>query len=114
MNHERFNAYRIMWIFVFFDLPTETAEERREASLFRKRLLKNGFGMFQYSIYTRHCPSAEHAEKHVAQVRKILPDKGSVVITQFTDRQFGAMVVHSGRQRIAPPEQNKYQQLQFF
>ncbi|HIE45510.1 MAG TPA: CRISPR-associated endonuclease Cas2, partial [Flavobacteriaceae bacterium] len=23
------NAYRIMWLFVFFDLPTETKKDRR-------------------------------------------------------------------------------------
>ncbi len=39
MKAERFNAYRIMWVLVLYDLPTETKENMRDANLFRKRLL---------------------------------------------------------------------------
>ena len=34
------NGYRIMWLFVFFDLPTETKKDRRNAALFRKKSVK--------------------------------------------------------------------------
>lgn len=51
------NAYRIMWIFVFFDLPTTTRKDRKNASLFRKNILKDGFTMMQFSVYNRHCAS---------------------------------------------------------
>ena len=47
----RLNAYKIMWLFVFFDLPTNTKTERKAASGFRKKLLKDGFTMMQYSVY---------------------------------------------------------------
>ena len=40
---DRFSEYRIMWVLVFFDLPTATAEDRRNYSRFRKALIKNGF-----------------------------------------------------------------------
>lgn len=39
MKQERLNAYRIMWLFVFFDLPTNTKKERRTAQQFRKKLI---------------------------------------------------------------------------
>ena len=53
MSHlSNLNAYRIMWVLVFFDLPTETKKQRKAAAGFRKDLLKDGFTMFQYSIYT--------------------------------------------------------------
>jgi CRISPR/Cas system-associated protein endoribonuclease Cas2 len=45
------NKYRIMWLFVFFDLPTETKKDRRNAQQFRKNLLKDGFTMMQFSVY---------------------------------------------------------------
>ena len=35
---DRFSEYRIMWLLVFFDLPTDTKKERKAASDFRKRL----------------------------------------------------------------------------
>ncbi len=46
MRFERLNAYRIMWVFVMFDLPTETKMERKQYALFRKKILKDGFQMF--------------------------------------------------------------------
>ena len=45
------NGYRIMWLFVFFDLPTETKKDRRNSSGFRNSLLKDGFSMMKYSVY---------------------------------------------------------------
>ena len=39
------NGYRIMWLFVFFDLPTETKKDKKNASGFRNNLLKDGFSM---------------------------------------------------------------------
>ena len=87
----RYNQYRIMWVLVFFDLPTETKKERRAASLFRKQLLNDGFTMFQFSIYMRHCPSRENAEVHTKRVKSNLPKLGKVGILQITDKQFGMM-----------------------
>ena len=62
---DRFSEYRVMWVLVFFDLPTETKKERKAAADFRKKLLSDGFLMFQFSIYIRHCASAESAQVHV-------------------------------------------------
>ena len=57
----RLSEYRVMWVLVFFDLPTETKKERKAAATFRKELMGNGFTMFQFSIYIRQCPSVENA-----------------------------------------------------
>ena len=65
----RFSKYRVMWILVFFDLPTETKKERKDAALFRKNLMRDGFTMFQFSIYVRHCASKENMEVHLKRVR---------------------------------------------
>ena len=43
---ERLSEYRIMWVMVFFDLPTETKKERKAASDFRKKLQNDGFMRF--------------------------------------------------------------------
>ena len=40
---ERFSEYRIMWILVFFDLPTETKKERKIYTDFRKKIISDGF-----------------------------------------------------------------------
>ena len=46
------NGYRIMWLFVFFDLPTEAKIDRRNASGFRNSLLSIPFGSFGLYAYT--------------------------------------------------------------
>ena len=43
MTEFRLNAYHIMWLFVFFDLPTNTKKQRKNAASFRKMLEKDGF-----------------------------------------------------------------------
>ncbi len=45
---DRFSEYRIMWILVFFDLPTETKKDKKEYMLFRKRLQRDGFTCFSF------------------------------------------------------------------
>lgn len=88
---DRFSEYRIMWVFVFFDLPTETRKERKVYADFRKKLIKDGFAMFQFSIYLRHCPSMENAQVHIRRVKSFLPSEGVIGILCITDKQFGSM-----------------------
>lgn len=87
----RFSEYRIMWVLVFFDLPTETPKERKAYASFRKKLMADGFTMFQFSIYLRHCPSAENAAVHIKRVKSMLPELGQVGILRVTDKQFSEM-----------------------
>ncbi|PID68173.1 MAG: CRISPR-associated endonuclease Cas2 [Flavobacteriia bacterium] len=112
MSQNRLNAYRVMWILVLFDLPTETKAERKAAGLFRKRLIDDGFSMFQFSIYLRHCPSRENAKVHVKRVKGMLPKYGKVCIFEITDKQFGMMEIYHGRKEIDKPQVS--QQLELF
>lgn len=109
---ERFSEYQIMWIFVFFDLPTETKSERKKYAEFRKQLLRDGFTMFQFSIYLRHCPSRENADVHIKRVKQWLPKEGYVGILTVTDKQFGQMELFRGCQRIQ--REQPVQQLEMF
>jgi CRISPR-associated protein Cas2 len=92
MEHVRLNAYQIMWLFVFFDLPVSTKKERKLASRFRKDLLKNGFTMLQFSVYIRHCASKESANVHIKRVKGSIPEKGQVSILSITDKQYGNII----------------------
>lgn len=95
-----YNAYRIMWLFVFFDLPTETKKDRKNASGFRTTLLKDGFTMMQYSVYIRHCASSESADVHEKRIYKLLPPMGKVSILRITDKQFGAIMNFWGKAKV--------------
>ncbi len=100
---DRFNEYRVMWVLVFFDLPTGTATERKAAATFRSKLIKDGFTMLQYSIYVRHSSSWENADVHEKRVKNFLPKYGSVCILQLTDKQFGNMVMYTNASPTPPP-----------
>jgi CRISPR-associated protein Cas2 len=101
-----------MWVLVFFDLPTDTKKERKQASLFRKRLIKDGFTMFQFSIYLRHCASRENAQVHIKRVKSFLPPLGHVAILNITDKQFGMIELFYGRKESERPDTP--QQLELF
>lgn len=96
MDCSRFSRYRVMWILVFFDLPTETKKERKAAAKFRKDIMQDGFTMFQFSIYIRHCASRENMDVHVKRVEAMLPESGKVGILTVTDKQFGDMKLFYG------------------
>jgi len=84
-------SYRFMRVIVFFDLPTESNEDKRNYRKFRQLLIKNGFIMMQESVYCRMLitPSAEVAVVDV--IRKNKPPKGVVQILAVTEKQFSKM-----------------------
>lgn len=102
ISYSRISSYQIMWILVMFDLPTETAFQRRQFGLFRKFLKKDGFTMFQFSIYVRNCASRENAKVHIERVKKNLPPEGKICIITITERQFNEILLFEGVKKTPP------------
>lgn len=93
-----------MWIFVFFDLPTETKRDTYNYRRFVAGLEKDGFSRFQWSIFVRHCPSRENMQVHIKRVKSILPPKGHIALLHITDKQFGMMELYvSQKKEKLPP-----------
>lgn len=109
---DRFSEYRIMWLLVLFDLPTETKKDKRNYLKFRLGLQKDGFTMFQFSIYVRHCASMENAEVHIKRVKSFIPEYGKVGIICITDKQFANIELFEGRKSLPPNAPG--QQLELF
>ena len=109
---QRLSEYRVMWVMVFFDLPTTTKKEKKAYMLFKKSLQKDGFTMFQFSIYVRNCASMENANVHIKRVKGILPEVGNVCIMCITDKQFGDMQIFECCKEIAVDQ--PVQQLELF
>ena len=97
---DRFSEYRVMWILVFFDLPTETKKDKKAYADFRKNLQRDGFTMFQFSIYVLHFASSENAAVHIKKVKSFLPEFGQVGIMCVTDKQFGNIELFYGKRSI--------------
>lgn len=88
----RINAYQIMWLFVMFDLPTQTKVQRTRYRRFRTKLECAGFNMEQFSVYVRACGSPERMEMFQRRVVSFLPEEGQVSFLAITDKQYSAML----------------------
>lgn len=90
---------RSMWVISLFDLPVQTAKNRKDYARFRKNLLEGGFTMMQLSVYSRHCASIENADVHIDRMGKQLPPEGEVRFLTITDKQYGRIRTFWGRKR---------------
>ncbi|MHA6723189.1 CRISPR-associated endonuclease Cas2 [Sphingomonas sp. RS2018] len=93
------SGYRLMWIFVMFNLPVMTQEQARAATKFREFLLDEGFEKSQFSVYARFCNGKEQFEADQRRIAAHLPDRGDVHILTFTDKQYENIVRFSGQRR---------------
>ena len=74
--------------------------------------MKDGFTMFQFSIYVRHCASIENAEVHMKRVQANLPQRGMVGMLCITDKQFANIRLFFGEKPKTPNAPG--QQLELF
>lgn len=89
---------RFMRLMVFFDLPTNTAAERKTYTTFRKFLLKDGYLMLQESVYVKLVVNDGMADSAVYRLRNNAPSKGLVQVLKVTETQFATMEFITGRE----------------
>ena len=65
-------------ILLLFDLPNETAKERRDYAAFRKHIIKRGYVMIQKSVYVKYLRNIASAEPELAELDVYAPSVGSV------------------------------------
>ena len=90
-------SYRFMRILVFFDLPTETSEDKRHYRKFRRYLIKSGFMMLQESVYAKLALNSTQVNQILTDVKKEQPQKGLVQILTVTEKQFSKMEILCGK-----------------
>lgn len=74
-----------------FDLPVETSAERRAYARFVKFIKKQGFIMFQKSIYCKLSINESSIKLLEKTVKSNLPKKGMVSILTLTENQFNSI-----------------------
>lgn len=87
---------RYMRLVLFFDLPVDTAKQRRDYRLFRKFLLKDGYLPLQESVYAKLVVNDGAAGSAIARVHKNRPPAGLVQILKVTESQFATMEYITG------------------
>lgn len=85
-----------MRILVFFDLPVVTASEKKAAAQFRKFLLKDGYHMVQWSVYSRICNGTDAIAMHESRLKQNLPKKGSIRLLTLTEKQYESIEILLG------------------
>lgn len=87
---------RYMRLICFFDLPVETAKQRKDYRLFRKFLLKDGYLPLQESVYAKLVVNEGAAGYATARLRKNRPPAGLVQVLKVSEAQFSTMEYITG------------------
>lgn len=98
-----------MRIIVFFDLPVVKKKERKIYTQFRRFLLKDGYDMIQFSVYSRLCNGTDMMNKHLKRLRQSLPDKGSIRCLTVTEKQYEEMKFLVGKPTVKERKVNSEQ-----
>ena len=80
-----------MRILLFFDLPTDTAKDRKIYAKFRKELVNEGFIMMQESVYTKLALNNSIVNSVKERIYKNRPPKGIVQMLVITEKQFSSI-----------------------
>lgn len=92
--------YKYMRIIVFFDLPTETLEDRRNYRRFRSFLIKNGYIMLQESVYAKLALNKTVVKSSVEALRNNKPASGDIQVLTITENQFSRIEYIVGEKKI--------------
>lgn len=83
-----------------FDLPCTESKERKEYTIFHKELIKNGYTMIQYSIYSKIINFKENTDSEIDKLKRKLPNDGNIRVLVITDKQYSDMRVILGNKNI--------------
>jgi len=81
-------VYEKLRLICFFDLPSDTPEEKKAYRTFRKKLIELGFVMQQYSVYVRTLPNRSQLSKYEEQLKRVTPKNGLVELIYVSEKQF--------------------------
>lgn len=98
-----------MRVLVFFDLPVTNKEARRNYTRFRSFLLRDGYNMLQFSVYSRLCNGLDNVDKHLKRMESELPPEGSIRTLILTDKQFSRMRLWVGEPTVHEKKVNAQQ-----
>lgn len=90
------NNYKIMRALIFFDLPVLTYKQRKAYRTFIKEIKKEGFFMFQESIYVKLGINEFAIKSSLNNIKKVIPEDGFVVCLKITERQFSDIEILVG------------------
>ena len=85
-----------MRMILMFDMPTETADDRKAYRRFRKFLLSEGFIMHQFSVYSKLLLNGTANQAMISRLKQNNPKRGLITLLTVTEKQFARMIYLSG------------------
>lgn len=83
-----------------FDLPSSESQERKEYQKFHKEIIRNGYIMVQYSVYSKAINFKSKIEAEIKNIKKFIPSDGNIRIIVLTEKQYSEMYVILGNKKI--------------
>ena len=88
--------YRQMRMLLIYDLPMVDENDVKKYNKFRKNIMKMGFYMLQYSVYSKVLQNESSFNQIKTKVSKIIPDCGHIIIFKLTEKQYQDMIYLRG------------------
>ena len=89
-----------MKLLCFFDLPMVDNKDKRIYRIFRKKIMKEGFVMVQFSVYVKACPNRESILQESKFIKKICPKYGNVRLLTITEKQYDDIEIIIGTKSL--------------
>lgn len=85
-------------VIVSFDLPTETSDDKSNYRKFRAFLIKNGYVLFQASVYYKIIKNTLNSHNEIRKVSVNSPDKGNIVAIPLTINEVSKLQTIRGKE----------------
>lgn len=92
-----------MVILICFDLPRDSKEKRKQATKFRKQLIKLGFSMKQFSIYERYAYNQVSIDNVLDALEYNIPKEGKIVLYSLPNEIHNEQLIILGSDIIYKP-----------
>ena len=79
--------------FLICRLERQENEKRQQSFAI---LIKDGYHMVQYSVYSRICNGNDAVEMHEARLKQHLPSRGSIRLLTITEKQYESIHILLG------------------
>ncbi len=90
------NLYKQMRLILIYDLPVYDEENRKIYSKFHRNIIRLGFYMLQYSVYSKVIQNDTSMKQYLFKLERIIPKVGNIVVLKITEKQYQDMIYLRG------------------
>ena len=90
------NLYKQMRLILIYDLPVTDEENRKIYSRFHRNIIRLGFYMLQYSVYSKVIRNDTSMKQYLYKLERVVPKVGNIVVLKITEKQYQDMIYLRG------------------